>query len=140
MSWGLGFITECCVYLSSFLLTTKNQTANYYAGLGALYRGHCPNPNRSKSSFIFILFYILETYNIIHITLVLSTHKNESPSQGPQSPYFKQQTALLRLWLDFCFTNFLDFKCEGCYDGALPECARGLALLHLYGFALIKCY
>ena len=30
------------------------------------------------------------------------------------SPYFKQLS--LGLWLDFCFTNFLDFNCDGHYD------------------------
>ena len=39
-------------------------------------------------------------------------------------PYFKQ--LILGLWLDFCFTNFLDFNCDGHYDGALSAGARGV--------------
>jgi hypothetical protein len=31
----------------------------------------------------------------------------------------------LGLWLDFCFTNFLDFNCDGYYDGELYRRARG---------------
>ena len=44
-------------------------------------------------------------------------------SHHVSSPYFKQ--LILGLWLDFCFTNFLDFNCGGYYDGALPARAKG---------------
>ena len=45
-------------------------------------------------------------------------------SHHVSSPYFKQ--LILGLWLDFCFTNFLDFNCDGYYDGALSAGARGV--------------
>ena len=43
------------------------------------------------------------------------------------SPYFKQLILGLWLWLDFCFTNFLDFNCDcdGYCDGPLSARARG---------------
>ena len=62
-------------------------------------------------------------------------------SHHVSSPYFKQLILGLWLWLDFCFTNFLDFNfmfnsafnfeypfnCGGYYDGALSARARGFA-------------
>ena len=52
----------------------------------------------------------------MHVSVYLEA---ESPCQ---SPHFKQ--LILGLWLDFCFTNFLDFNCNGYYDGALSERER----------------
>ena len=52
-------------------------------------------------------------------------------SHHVSSPYFKQ--LILGLWLDFCFTNFLDFNCDGYYDGALSARARGFTFcVHFY--------
>jgi len=52
-------------------------------------------------------------------------------SHHVSSLYFKQ--LILGLWLDFCFTNFLDFNCDGYYDGALSARARGFTFcVHFY--------
>ena len=68
-------------------------------------------------------------------------------SHHVSSPYFKQLILGLWLWLDFCFTNFLDFNfifnsafnfeypfnCGGYYDGALSARARGFTFCaHFY--------
>ena len=43
------------------------------------------------------------------------------------SPYFNFKQVILGLWLDFCFTDFLDFNCDcdGYCDGPLSARARG---------------
>ena len=52
-----------------------------------------------------------------------------------------QKKTLLGLWLDFCFTNFLDFNCDGYYDGALSARAaraRGFTFcVHFYWHAAL---
>ena len=55
--------------------------------------------------------------SFMHVSVYLEA---ESPCQFPVF-----QTTHLGLWLDFCFTNFLDFNCDGYYDGALSARARG---------------
>jgi len=54
-------------------------------------------------------------------------------SHHVSSPYFKQLILGLWLWLDFCFTNFLDFNCDGYCDGPLSARARGFTFCaHFY--------
>ena len=61
----------------------------------------------------------------------MSNTKTKQKTLHVSSPYFKQ--LILGLWLDFCFTNFLDFNCDGYYDGALSARARGFTFcVHFY--------